>query len=290
MLTNIKVKIAQYAGACYGVNRALQLTNDAIKSEQKVLTYGEIIHNPQVVEDLRNCGVDVIHDPKEARGCVVLRSHGIAPQIEDEIREKANVVDATCPFVKKAQIVAKNLGAKHNQVVIVGEQGHPEVEALRAYAKLGGAVVYVVAKVSDMADIKFGDVGILSQTTQSMEAFQKIVSEINVSTKDVEVKNTICDATAKRQASAIKLAKQVDAMVVLGGRNSANTTRLFKLCKHECDLTWQVERFSEFERLAEIINESINCNTKEVLIGITAGASTPEKQIEELSDYLENNL
>ncbi len=291
MLTNVEIKIADYAGACYGVNRALELTEKAISENNEVFTYGEIIHNPQVVDNLQAKGVKIIDDPKSSRGCVVLRSHGVAPQIEEEVAQKSCIVDATCPFVKKAQLVAKKLGELHKQVIIVGEKGHPEVEALVAYAKLGGARVFVVSNVSDIEEQVFFDVGVLSQTTQANDTFNEVAKKISKQGVRHEIKNTICLATSKRQASAIELSKNMNAMIVLGGKNSANTTRLFKLCKQVCDLIWQVERVSEFESLMCQIKDALSeVKSDELKIGITAGASTPESQIEELEDFLKENL
>ena len=281
MQSNTTIKIASHAGACYGVERALKLTARAIEENDKVSTYGEIIHNPCVVETLENSGVNVIKEPQDAEGTVVLRSHGVTPQVEAEISNHAEIVDATCPFVKKAQLVAKNLGEAHEQVVIVGEAGHPEVEALVAYAKLGGAKVYVVAEGTVLECEKLTNVGILSQTTQSETTFQEVVNYIKKQGVKHNVKNTICSATTERQTSAIELAKEVDVMIVLGGKNSANTTRLFELCKENCPQTFHIERPSEFESIKK------GLPTHNVTIGITAGASTPQTQIAELTSYLE---
>ena len=283
MKTSVTVKIASNAGACYGVERALELTSKAIEENDKVSTYGEIIHNPCVVENLETNGVNVIKDPKGAQGTVVLRSHGVTPEVENEIAKRAKIIDATCPFVKKAQLVAKNLGAAHEQVVIVGEAGHPEVEALVAYAKLGGAKVYVASKGTVLEGTELTDVGVLSQTTQSETTFQKVVDYINERGATHCVKNTICAATSERQLAAIELSKQVDVMVVLGGKNSANTTRLFELCKENCPQTFHIERPSEFEGVMGNFS-----NAHALTIGITAGASTPQSQIKELQTLIEN--
>ena len=282
MKASATIKIASHAGACYGVERALELTRKAIEDNAKVSTYGEIIHNPCVVEALESKGVSVIKEPKDADGTVVLRSHGVTPQVEAEISKHAKIVDATCPFVKKAQLVAKNLGAAHEQVVIVGEAGHPEVEALVAYAKLGGAEVYVASEGTVLESTKLTDVGVLSQTTQSEDTFQKVVNCINKRGVKYCVKNTICSATTERQASAIELAKEVDVMIVLGGKNSANTTRLFELCKENCPSSFHIERPLEFDSLEKNLPKS------NLTIGITAGASTPQSQISELQFLIEN--
>ena len=277
---SVTIKIASHAGACYGVERALELTRKAIEDNAKVSTYGEIIHNPCVVEALEGRGVSVIKEPKDANGTVVLRSHGVTPQVEAEISKHAKIVDATCPFVKKAQLVAKNLGAAHEQVVIVGEAGHPEVEALVAYSKLGGAKVYVASEGTVLEGTELTDVGVLSQTTQSENTFQKVVDYINGRGVKHCVKNTICEATSERQLAAIKLSKQVDVMIVLGGKNSANTTRLFELCSKNCPQTFHIERPSEFEGIKK------NLTQDNTTIGITAGASTPQKQIMELKNFI----
>ena len=284
MLNNITIKIASHAGACYGVERALKLTEQAIEENDEVSTFGEIIHNPCVVENLENSGVNVIKKPEEAHGTIVLRSHGVTPEVEAEISKHAEVVDATCPFVKKAQLVAKNLGASHKQVVIVGEAGHPEVEALVAYAKLGGAEVFAASDTEALKNIELTDVGILSQTTQQKATFQNVVNF--VAKKGVRhcVKNTICAATAERQMAAIELSKKVDLMIVLGGKNSANTTRLFELCKENCPLTFHIERPEEFISFRNNLPDSPNPT-----IGITAGASTPQSQITELQSLIKGD-
>ena len=287
MLTKVIIKTAINSGACYGVERALEITNKAIEEHDDVSTFGELIHNPVVVESLSKQGVNVIESAHEATGTVVLRSHGVKPETEQDISKRAVVIDATCPYVKKAQVVARNLGATHSHVIIVGERCHPEVEALVAYAERGGAHVMTVSCEADLTDAQLSDVGVLSQTTQSSDTFKKIVAYLKSKDVDLEVKNTICSATKERQTSAMELANKSDFMLVLGGKNSANTTRLFELCKEKCDSTFHIEKISELDALKSTIKEQIeSCNKQQFLIGITAGASTPQVQIKELKNFL----
>ena len=266
----MQVELAKYAGACYGVERALSITSLAASEYSKVHTLGPLIHNPQVVSELADRGICEVEGVEQAKeGVLVIRSHGVAPQVIDEAREKKlMVVDATCPYVKKAQKAATELRHEGYTVVIVGEKGHPEVEAIDAHA---GSQSLVVQDPADLPEeLPRGPVGIVVQTTQNVAHLDDIVLALKKRGVDPLVRNTICFATTQRQESAELLAHRVDAMVVVGGRNSGNTTRLAQICELVCANTHHIERPEEldptwFEGVQKV--------------GVTAGASTPQEQI-----------
>ncbi|MCL2529346.1 MAG: 4-hydroxy-3-methylbut-2-enyl diphosphate reductase [Coriobacteriia bacterium] len=266
----MKVELADYAGACYGVERALSLTNQAALDFSKVHTLGPLIHNPQVVSELALRGICEVESVEQVEeGVLVIRSHGVAPQVIDEAREnKLVVVDATCPYVKKAQKAATELRRQGYSVVIVGEKGHPEVEGIDAYA---GSESLVVQDPADLPEVlPEGPVGIVVQTTQNVAHLDDIVQALKQRGVNPLVRNTICFATTQRQESAALLAHKVDAMVVVGGRNSGNTTRLAEICELACANTHHIERPKELDpRWFEGVQT----------VGVTAGASTPQEQI-----------
>jgi len=266
----MKVELADFAGACYGVERALSLTNQAALDFCKVHTLGPLIHNPQVVSELAERGICEVESVEQAKeGVLVIRSHGVAPQVIDEAREhKLLVVDATCPYVKKAQRAATELRRQGCSVVIVGEKGHPEVEAIDAHA---GSESLVVQDPADLPEVlPEGPVGIVVQTTQNVAHLDDIVRALKQRGVNPLVRNTICFATTQRQESAGLLAHKVDAMVVVGGRNSGNTTRLTEICELVCANTHHIERPEELDpQWFEGVQT----------VGVTAGASTPQEQI-----------
>lgn len=291
----MQVRRAEYAGACYGVVRALELADEALKSSSDVCTLGEIIHNPRVVSELHDRGARVVSDDDEIAGTCILRSHGVKPSLERKIRESASsVVDATCPYVKKAQLAAKNLALDGKDVVVVGEPGHPEVESIRDYAKEGVASrkcdvanqhVYVVES-PEFVPPKFKNpngVGVVSQTTQKLSNFEAVIAKIKeVTGTQPEVKNTVCSATEQRQEAALALAKEVDVMIVLGGKNSSNTTRLYEICKDACPNSFHIESIDEVDAILRNFNDEV--------IGITAGASTPISQVDELEEHIQRRF
>jgi 4-hydroxy-3-methylbut-2-enyl diphosphate reductase len=208
---------------------------------------------------------------------MVIRSHGVAPQvIETALEQGLQVVDATCPHVKKAQKAASKLCQEGYTVLIVGENGHPEVEAINAYAGFGSLVVQEPENLPDQLPSQ--KIGIVMQTTQSADALDAIVLALRDRGVFPKVSNTICFATRQRQESAGLLANQVDAMVVVGGRNSGNTTRLFQICEQVCPNTHHIEIPQELD--PEWFNTVKT-------VGVTAGASTPENQISQVVQALE---
>lgn len=273
----VSIEVASQAGACYGVERALKMVKDAAEKGGEVQTLGPLIHNPIVVSDLERHGVTVADDVEAATAStVVIRSHGVVPTVVERARECGlKVIDATCPYVKKVQHAAERLGREGYRVIVVGESGHPEVEGILGHAR--GAVV--VGSVADLARVELGrKVGVVVQTTQSRSLLREVVAELSCRVEDLRVLNTICEATSERQAAAAELAGRADAMVVIGGRNSANTTRLAEICAFACANTHHVERADELDP---------SWFTNVSLVGITAGASTPAAQIELVRKQIE---
>ena len=245
---------------------------DTVSEGSRAVTLGPLIHNPQVVAQLAERGILAVESPEQAvEGSVIIRSHGVTPQVRRRIEARGlPVVDATCPHVARAQKAAAKLARECGRVVVVGEAGHPEVEGLVAYAREAGGEVLVAGREADVPAGLSGKVGVVVQTTQTREAFEEVLAALRDRGVECVVKDTVCLATRERQESAADLAREVDAMIVIGGRNSSNTTRLAEICSSVCGNTHHIERASEldpvwFDQCTEV--------------GITAGASTPEDQI-----------
>ena len=277
----MKVVLAENAGACYGVQRALDMAHDAAAGPGPVFTLGQLIHNPGVVADLEAIGVHVAAAPEDvAEGTVVVRSHGVTPDVYERLSARnLTVVDATCPHVARAQKAAADLANDGCRVLVVGEKGHPEVEGLRAWAKRAGTKVDVVLAPEDVpADLR-APIGIVVQTTQRRENLDAVVDAVRAQGIEPVVKKTICSATRLRQDAAAKLAGEVDAMVVIGGRNSSNTTRLAEICEVTCPRAFHIESADEIDPAW-----FEGCE----VVGVTAGASTPENQISAVIERLES--
>lgn len=290
---------AKRAGACYGVQRALDMADEVIADGSRAYTLGPLIHNPQVVADLAARGAEAVDSVEEIRWeraadadapaegaataagdapAVVIRSHGVTPQVLAAVEDRGfSVVDATCPHVSRAQHAAAELAAEGCRVIVVGEAGHPEVEGLTAWAEEAGGKVDVVAAPEEIPEGLYDPVGVVAQTTQRRENLEAVVAALREAGLEPIVKNTICSATRQRQEAAADLASAVDAMVVIGGRNSSNTTRLAEVCALTCPRTFHIESADELDPAA-----FAGCRR----VGVTAGASTPENQIAAVEAFL----
>ena len=275
----MKVVIAKGAGYCFGVERALNLAQQALKKPVSPLwTFGPIIHNPQVVDLLKEKGLSPIRNLDEIdSGKIIVSSHGVSPDILTLANEKGiKIIDATCPYVKKAQFCASKLVEENYSLVVVGDPNHPEVKGILAHA---GTAAEVVENVHDLRRLKPAKkIGVVVQTTQSPRLLQKVVASLVLLTSNLKVFNTICDATTKKQEAARELARQADIMLVVGGRNSANTTRLAQICEASGTPTYHIEVASE-------INPS--WFKADDLVGITTGASTPDWILAEITRCLQ---
>jgi 4-hydroxy-3-methylbut-2-enyl diphosphate reductase len=268
----MQILVAKGAGFCFGVKRAIDIAFQ-LGQEMKngVFTFGPLIHNPQVVNKLEEQGVSPTDDIycKDIKN-LIIRTHGIPPTMYQEISRRGyKVIDATCPFVKKAQQYAQSLKDEGYQVVIVGDREHPEVQAILGFS---GDNVVIVNNKEPMPYLK-GRVGILVQTTQPIENLEKVVRHFVRSTRELKIYNTICDSTAVRLKETRELAKKVDVMIIVGGKNSANTTQLTKLSQSICDKVYHIET-------AEEIQKKWFKETEKV--GITGGASTPQWLIDDV--------
>lgn len=272
----MKILLAQSAGFCFGVKRATTIAFEAAGERSRICSLGPIIHSPQLVKKLEDKGVEVKGTVADIEsGAVIIRSHGVTADDLDEIAKKQlEVIDATCPFVKKAQEYAAQLSRDGYTVVLVGEKDHPEVKGIVSYARDGE--VFVVGSRQEAEQVpRQARVGVVAQTTQSLENLQQVVDVLLAKSKELRVYNTICDATSVRQNEARAIAGQADLMLVIGGLNSANTTRLAQLCT-------EIEPRTHHVETADQIDPSWFAGVETV--GITAGASTPRWIIEKVME------
>lgn len=273
----MKVTIAEACGFCYGVRRAVDMASQA---ETGTKTLGPIIHNPQVVARLSAQGVAPVDSLDEVGDgeTVLIRSHGVGPSVYEEAsRRGIRVIDATCPHVKKAQQDAKKIVEEGKNLVIIGEKAHPEVISISQW---GANRAIIIDREIEAEQIPFSEsLGVVVQTTFSQEQFKRIAEILKTKTNDLDVHMTICTATQQRQNAAVELAGKVDAMIVVGGRNSANTGRLAQVCREQGCPTYHIETAAELDTAAF---RGMNH------IGITAGASTPDWIIQEVVDIMEN--
>lgn len=283
----MKVEVARSAGFCFGVRRAVEIcAQQAQNGKKPVYTYGPIIHNEQVVSGMEKKGVHVINGPEElgriTRGTVIIRSHGVGKKIYDQINAQGlALVDATCPFVKKIHRIVQERTSRGEEVVIIGDARHPEVEGIVGWAR--GPVTVIgneqearaFAEAPENSGSQIKKLTIVSQTTFNSSKFHNLVEIIRKKRYYVlDILNTICNATEDRQEEAKELASRSDVMIVIGGKNSSNTQKLFEICKRECENTYYIQSLADLDiRLLP----SMSC------VGITAGASTPNNLIEEVS-------
>ena len=275
----VEIIVAPNAGFCFGVKRAVKLAEESSALNRdggRVYTLGPIIHNPQEVGRLKGMGVKPLEEETLKEGdAIIVRSHGIPPDKERELREKGlKVIDATCPYVKAVHEAVCKLSEEGYFIVLIGEKDHPEVVGTLGYLRECGGEGIVVESMDDVREaLKHERVGIVSQTTQSEKFFKEVVGEIALWAKEIKVINTICNATSVRQEDVYQLAPQVDVMIIIGGKNSGNTRRLYNISKSLNDNSYHIETADE---LREEWFEGVK------RVGITAGASTPDWIIEEV--------
>ncbi|MDD5449575.1 MAG: 4-hydroxy-3-methylbut-2-enyl diphosphate reductase [Candidatus Omnitrophica bacterium] len=271
----MKIKIAECSGFCFGVKRAISMAKQALEKNKgrPVYSLGHIIHNSQVVEELSREGLKAIKDLDGIKeGVIVVSSHGASPALFEQLKSRGlEVIDATCPFVMSAQKIVKALNEEGYTIIILGDKEHPEVKSLLGFAKDKAIVVKDEKKIKGI-EMSSKKIGLISQTTQSSENYNKVISEImKKGFLEFRVFNTICNDTKKRQDSAARLAKNADTMIIVGGRMSANTKRLFQICSGICKDTYHIETEVELKT---------DWFTSRELVGIASGASTPDWIIE----------
>lgn len=277
----MEINIAKSAGFCFGVRRAVETVyKESVK--KNVYTYGPIIHNDEVVADLERQGVGVIHDKKEFRslkgGTIIIRSHGVPKDVYDEIADAGlDLVDATCPFVRKIHKVVEKESREGRVVIIVGNNHHPEVEGIKGWCHTRPIVIENREQAEDIVVSPDTKLSIVSQTTFNYNKFQYLVEIISEKGYDINVFNTICNATEERQKETRELAMRSDAMIVIGGRHSSNTQKLFEISKKECSNTFYIQTKNDLN-----MEEFQNIG----MLGITAGASTPNNIIKEVHESM----
>lgn len=273
----MKIIMAEKFGFCYGVERAVQKVLESSK-ENKVYTYGPIIHNSQFVEKLEGKGVIVLEDTEKAKkgDIVIIRAHGVSPKVKKELEGKgAEIIDGTCPKVIRIQKLVGRLEKGGSQIIIIGKKDHPEIIGILGNIERGLAVHS--KEDVEALDKDFEKVAVVVQTTEDIEVFKKIVKLLEDKFKNIEIFNTICDATIERQQGAIEAANESDCMIVIGGKHSSNTRHLADVC-NKIKKTYYIET-------AEEINDDWFKDVKTV--GMTAGASTPDYIISEVKSKIE---
>lgn len=272
------MRLAAKAGFCFGVKKAIEMAQDTVlKRAGPIYSIGPLIHNPQAVSYLAKIGIKEVNDIEDIdKGTLIIRSHGVGPVLLDKAKKKGlDIVDATCPFVRRVQVLARDLTAEGFQVVVVGDRKHPEVQGIVDWTA-GKALVVEDAEEAALIG-KYDKIGVVAQTTQPLENFESVVKVISERNVEVRTCNTICSATTERQQAALDLTRQSDIMIVVGGRNSANTRKLFSLCSKTGTPTFLVETADE-------LNQAWFQGVK--VAGLTAGASTPDWIIEEVKNRM----
>ncbi|MCK5057778.1 MAG: 4-hydroxy-3-methylbut-2-enyl diphosphate reductase [Candidatus Aminicenantes bacterium] len=279
----MKVYIADEAGFCFGVKRALNLIARLNEKNQNVQIFGQLIHNRTVLKNLEKKGIGYIESLEELDPGkkLVIRTHGIPKDVESELRKQnIDILDATCPFVKKIHRIVEKIDGKKIRVVIVGDGNHPEVIAAKSYAP-GADVINSVAEAEKIKKSK--TIGVVAQTTLNSDFFKKIVPVLLDNAEKIEIHNTICHATRIRQKAIKKLAPQVDFVIVVGGKRSSNTRKLFEIALEKNPNTFLIEKSSDLYNLDFIDRVSFFKS-----VGITAGASTPPDEIEKIKGFFNN--
>ena len=281
----MKVIVAKTAGFCFGVERAVNQVYDQIKhGSGPIYTLGPIIHNEGVVRDLEEKGVKVLNSENEisalTEGTVIIRSHGVGKHIYDMLKAQGvQIVDATCPFVKKIHRIVQEQNLQGRRVIIIGDETHPEVEGIKGWGDARTMVVKNEEQMEKLPSFTGEKLCIVSQTTFNYNKFKDLVEKFEKKGYDILVLNTICNATQERQVEAMRIASQVDVMLVIGGKHSSNTQKLYDICRKECKNTYYIQTLGDFNP---------ECISSVRSVGITAGASTPNNIIEEVHTKCQN--
>jgi len=273
----MEVIVAKTSGFCFGVKKAVEKVYSCVGKEN-VYTYGPIIHNEEVVKDLEKKGVHVINSIDELndikKGTIIIRSHGVAKEIYDKINSMGiEMIDATCPYVLKIHKIVEEESKNGRTIIIIGNDHHPEVEGIKGWSVTTPIIIDSVEQALEFDANIDEKLCIVSQTTFNYKKFQELVEIISKKRYDIFIRNTICNATEERQTEAKEIAKKVDVMIVIGGKSSSNTRKLYEICQNECKNTYYIQTLRDLDLYKF---STAGC------IGITAGASTPNNIIEEV--------
>ena len=282
----MEVILAKSAGFCFGVKRAVETVYEQTGTENRIYTYGPIIHNEEVVKDLESKGVTVLEGEEDLRkldkGTVVIRSHGVPREICEMIEKKGlTCVDATCPFVKRIHRIVEKESGEGRRIIIIGNPGHPEVEGIMGWSHTPAAVIESAEEAEKFTCLPGEKLCLVSQTTFNYNKFKELVEIIQKKGYNITIVNTICNATEERQTEAREIADKVDAMIVIGGKHSSNTRKLYEICRERCKSTYLIQTLDDLH---------LELPETAALVGITAGASTPNNIIEEVQNYVRINF
>lgn len=284
----MEVVVAKSAGFCFGVKRAVDTVYSRAEEGGRIYTFGPVIHNDMVVSELEEKGVTVIDDIEDIEaldgGTIIIRSHGVSKATAERLASSGlQVIDTTCPFVKKIHGIVEKESAIGKRIVIIGSRTHPEVQGIMGWCTYENpaTVIENEKEARDFQNPEGRDITVVSQTTFTLRKFQELVEILQKKGYNVNVVNTICNATAQRQEEAQKIASSVDMMIVIGDSKSSNTQKLYEICSHECNNTLYVQT-----------KDNLETGHMRPLqrVGITAGASTPNKIIEEVQNYVRVNF
>lgn len=282
----MEVILAKSAGFCFGVKRAVETVYEQTGTENRIYTYGPIIHNEEVVKDLESKGVTVLEGEEDLRkldkGTVVIRSHGVPREICEMIEKKGLAcVDATCPFVKRIHRIVEKESREGRRIIIIGNPGHPEVEGIMGWSHTPAAVIESAEEAEKFTCLPGEKLCLVSQTTFNYNKFKELVEIFQKKGYNITIVNTICNATEERQTEAREIADKVDAMIVIGGKHSSNTRKLYEICRERCKSTYLIQTLDDLH---------LELPETAALVGITAGASTPNNIIEEVQNYVRINF
>ena len=283
----MEILLAESAGFCFGVKRAVDTVYEQLeKGYSPIYTYGPIIHNENVVEDLKSKGIAIIDENSNVaeikKGTVIIRSHGVKKSVVDELAaEGFTIIDATCPFVKKIHNLVKTASENGDYIVIIGNHDHPEVQGIVGWIQEGAdySVINGALEAKMLRVEKGRKITIVSQTTFNFNKFNELVEIIDKKGYDSNAVNTICNATEVRQTEAFSISTKVDTMFVVGGKSSSNTQKLYEICRVNCPNTYYIQTAGD-------IGSDMLMDAEK--IGITAGASTPNNIIEEVQVACQN--
>ena len=282
----MEVILAKSAGFCFGVKRAVETVYEQTGTENRIYTYGPIIHNEEVVKDLESKGVTVLEGEEDLRkldkGTVVIRSHGVPREICEMIEKKGlTCVDATCPFVKRIHRIVEKESGEGKKIIIIGNPGHPEVEGIMGWSHTPATVIESAEEAEKFTCLPGEKLCLVSQTTFNYNKFKELVEIFQKKGYNITIVNTICNATEERQTEAREIADKVDAMIVIGGKHSSNTRKLYEICRERCKSTYLIQTLDDLH---------LELPETAALVGITAGASTPNNIIEEVQNYVRINF
>ena len=286
----MEVRLADCAGFCFGVKRAVDTVYEQLKNGKTIYTYGPIVHNEEVVRELAEKGVRVLESKEELKNLkagetiptVIIRAHGVAKEIYDIMEANGlECIDATCPFVKKIHRIVEQKSTEGYHVIVVGDPKHPDVEGIVGWCQGPVTVLETPEQAENFVKTEGEKLCIVSQTTYNYNKFQYIVEIFEKKGYNDSVVNTICNATEERQRSAKTIAADADVMIVIGGKHSSNSRKLYEICQRECVHTYFIQTLDDLH---------LDLPKAVRLVGITAGASTPNKLIEEVQNYVRINF